>query len=610
MGIKGCKKATFSLVFAFFVMGVAFNGMAMANTAPVAKSKKTVVKQNEVKKFRVKAIDADKDKLFYRLVAEPKHGEATINRLGVVTYMPDAGFYGTDRFSFRANDGSLDSNIARVNLKIKPVNLDLVDQGKALVNNTRTWVSSFSQLATPAEAFSAEAEIIVETLSSDATNLLEYGVDVAGQVMDAIDRRLDAGKPLPSKVSIKNNAGKVVGVADVNVQIEPTTAIAIQLTINNKRLDLSLTLDQKLVNSAVSDWLNGKATLAMTGEMESPSSKVNVNDVSVKLSVDSNQLDANGTPSWKSVSLNGGIGVKASGSEVSGQAVISLVALRKNKEAWSQFSDITGSLSLKRLKLGPMTVSNMQSSESGLMLDLSIDNAATFDTFAFLSGEDVLFVYQHDEGRDTAGFKTLARKRGVTDLQNALYYMDGLPWAMPGVLTSLSGYNNKGVYKSLELKQAPAKAPQVLQNLYQSSQWVQSVSDVHIGYYAASCYQNMCYPEGSYASALITLDKTESAKHFLKGKLKLSGMLALAGQPKATIDVVFDRYAYDKNQADIKIDFDTGELIISAKNVGNDNADKLKVTFSDNAGAILSLHFEDGFARGELKVNNKVIGVV
>ncbi|MBI4495208.1 MAG: tandem-95 repeat protein, partial [Chloroflexi bacterium] len=49
-------------------------------------------------------------------VADPSHGTATLNANGSFTYSPTAGWSGTDSFTYRANDGSLDSDVATVSI--------------------------------------------------------------------------------------------------------------------------------------------------------------------------------------------------------------------------------------------------------------------------------------------------------------------------------------------------------------------------------------------------------------------------------------------------------------------------------------------------------------
>jgi hypothetical protein len=52
------------------------------------------------------------------LTSLPSHGTVTIDADGALLYLPDAGFSGTDTFSYVANDGTLDSNLATVSVTV------------------------------------------------------------------------------------------------------------------------------------------------------------------------------------------------------------------------------------------------------------------------------------------------------------------------------------------------------------------------------------------------------------------------------------------------------------------------------------------------------------
>jgi hypothetical protein len=68
------------------------------------------------------ATDPDSSTLTYSIVEQPDHGDLGPINGNKVTYTPDANFHGSDDFRFRANDGALDSNIARVTITVTPVN--------------------------------------------------------------------------------------------------------------------------------------------------------------------------------------------------------------------------------------------------------------------------------------------------------------------------------------------------------------------------------------------------------------------------------------------------------------------------------------------------------
>ncbi len=64
-------------------------------------------------------IDADDTDLDAVVTDDPRHGTLTTNADGSFTYTPNAGFSGSDSFSYRAFDGIFHSNVATVTLDVK-----------------------------------------------------------------------------------------------------------------------------------------------------------------------------------------------------------------------------------------------------------------------------------------------------------------------------------------------------------------------------------------------------------------------------------------------------------------------------------------------------------
>lgn len=56
------------------------------------------------------------------VVDQPAHGAVTVNRDGTFAYVPAANYFGTDSFTYRLNDGPLESNLATVTVSIAAVN--------------------------------------------------------------------------------------------------------------------------------------------------------------------------------------------------------------------------------------------------------------------------------------------------------------------------------------------------------------------------------------------------------------------------------------------------------------------------------------------------------
>jgi VCBS repeat-containing protein len=66
--------------------------------------------------------DPDGDTLTAVLDTGPAHGTLTLNTDGSFSYTPNANYNGADNFTYYANDGTANSNIAAVSLTINPVN--------------------------------------------------------------------------------------------------------------------------------------------------------------------------------------------------------------------------------------------------------------------------------------------------------------------------------------------------------------------------------------------------------------------------------------------------------------------------------------------------------
>src|SRR5205823_1711289 len=64
----------------------------------------------------------DGDALTAVLVSAPAHGSLTLNANGSFSYMPAANYNGSDSFTYKANDGALNSNVATVAITINAVN--------------------------------------------------------------------------------------------------------------------------------------------------------------------------------------------------------------------------------------------------------------------------------------------------------------------------------------------------------------------------------------------------------------------------------------------------------------------------------------------------------
>lgn len=90
----------------------------VTNNAPTAHDMKINTHANTAYTGYLNIADHDNDKLSSEILAPPVHGDLTLNSNGTYNYTPNNGFIGTDQFTYRANDGIVNSNTATININI------------------------------------------------------------------------------------------------------------------------------------------------------------------------------------------------------------------------------------------------------------------------------------------------------------------------------------------------------------------------------------------------------------------------------------------------------------------------------------------------------------
>ncbi|MFA5309344.1 MAG: Ig-like domain-containing protein, partial [Dehalococcoidales bacterium] len=120
------------------------SGGTSSNTAPVAANDSYNIYKDNVLNMPAPGVlsndaDANGDALTSALVSNVSHGALTLNSNGSFTYTPASGYTGTDSFSYRANDGKVNSNTATVTITIStPVNTAPVAVNDAYTTNKDT----------------------------------------------------------------------------------------------------------------------------------------------------------------------------------------------------------------------------------------------------------------------------------------------------------------------------------------------------------------------------------------------------------------------------------------------------------------------------------------
>ncbi len=97
------------------------------NDVPLANPQLLTMIINTVQQVVLTGTDADGNPLTYTIVNPPSNGTLNTSNLPNVTYTPNVGFFGSDYFTFKVNDGTTDSAFASVIFNIQPVGLSSAD---------------------------------------------------------------------------------------------------------------------------------------------------------------------------------------------------------------------------------------------------------------------------------------------------------------------------------------------------------------------------------------------------------------------------------------------------------------------------------------------------
>jgi len=101
------------------------------NDPPLATANSAILAEDSFALASLPATDVDGDPLSYSIADEPAHGSLSGSGASR-TYTPDQNYNGADFFTFVANDGTADSNVATVSVTVIPVNDAPVAAGDAI----------------------------------------------------------------------------------------------------------------------------------------------------------------------------------------------------------------------------------------------------------------------------------------------------------------------------------------------------------------------------------------------------------------------------------------------------------------------------------------------
>ncbi|MCP4375077.1 MAG: tandem-95 repeat protein, partial [bacterium] len=205
-----------------------------ANDAPSADDQIKTTAEDTAVAITLTGSDLDGDPISFAVASGPGNGSLS-GTAPNLTYTPNANFHGSDSFTYRSNDGSLNSALATVSITVESVNDAPVADGQNKITAEETAVAitlTGSDVDGDAISFTVVTDPGNGSLSGTAPNLT-YTPNANFHGSDSFTYRSNDGSldSAPATVSITVNAANDAPTAnDQSKTTAEDTAVAITLT--------------------------------------------------------------------------------------------------------------------------------------------------------------------------------------------------------------------------------------------------------------------------------------------------------------------------------------------------------------------------------------------
>jgi VCBS repeat-containing protein len=162
--------------------------------------------------------DVEGDTLSAVLASGPAHGTLNLNEEGSFAYTPDANYAGPDSFTYRASDGSAQSNVATVAITVNPVNdapMVTVAAGGACGANDRSGTVNLA-LADPD---TPAGSLTLSAVSSNQTVVPNSNITFAGSGANRTMTATGSGRTGTATLTVTVNDGSATGMVAVTVRV-------------------------------------------------------------------------------------------------------------------------------------------------------------------------------------------------------------------------------------------------------------------------------------------------------------------------------------------------------------------------------------------------------
>ena len=338
-----------------------YSGPTVTNDAPTANAQSVSINEDAAKPVALTGSDSDSgDTITFSIVSNPSNGALSgLNpSTGAVTYTPNANYNGADSFTFKVNDGLVDSSAATVSITINPVN-----DAPAITSTPITTASENSAYSYDVDASDVEGEALTFSLTTKPTGM---NIDSAsGAITWTPDFAQSGSHSVVVQVSDSTAAATqsfAISVANVNrVPVADSQSITINedvvsaITLAGSDADsnpLTFVIVSQPSNGALSGLNPSTGAVTYTPNANyngADSFTFKVNDGSADsntatVSVNVNAVNDVPTANAQSVSTNEDNAklITLTGNDVEGSALTFSIVLNPSKGALAGFNPATG----------------------------------------------------------------------------------------------------------------------------------------------------------------------------------------------------------------------------------------------------------------------------
>ncbi|GJE59036.1 hypothetical protein MPOCJGCO_1122 [Methylobacterium trifolii] len=185
--------------------------------------------------------DVDGDTLSVTSITQPQNGTVTINQDGNLLYTPNTGYSGTDRFTYRAYDGGLNSNPTQISIAVSGLpTAASVTGGTLLEANLNTAQGGLVTGTQPTSVPDATTGNLSYNFGGDGANgttPFAWSTSVTARDPEVGDPALSAltsgGDPVQWSVQSGSNGQTLIGTAAGNGPYNGTAVARLELTDPN-----------------------------------------------------------------------------------------------------------------------------------------------------------------------------------------------------------------------------------------------------------------------------------------------------------------------------------------------------------------------------------------